>query len=200
MASVYGPIEVKLQNLRIDKAHVEVYYRPKSGLPSVGDRLREQMIRNTCETALLSVLYPRTAITIQLQEMEDNEGVRTIQFPVQKFFYQLICRQLIACSVNAACLALISSGLAMKFLIGAVHCIVDANSDIILDPNQRQSADAVAHFTFVFDSVRKSTVALHTSGKYTIGQYNDALVRCKEACHLVFQFYKESVKKFAKIL
>ncbi len=75
MASVYGPIEVKLQNLRIDKAHVEVYYRPKSGLPSVGDRLREQIIRNTCETALLSVLYPRTAITIQLQEMEDNDGV-----------------------------------------------------------------------------------------------------------------------------
>ncbi|KAG4075708.1 hypothetical protein HA402_003533 [Bradysia odoriphaga] len=181
MASVYGPIEVRLQNLRIDKAHVEVYYRPKSGLPSVGDRLREQMIRNTCETALLSVLYPRTAITIQLQEMEDNEG-------------------LIACSVNAACLALISSGLSMKFLIGAVHCIVDANSDIILDPNTRQSAEAVAHFTFVFDSVQKSTVALHTSGKYTIGQYNDALIRCKEACHLVFQFYKEAVKKFAKIL
>lgn len=107
---------------------------------------------------------------------------------------------MIACSVNAACLALISSGLAMKFLVGAVHCIVDANSDIILDPNHRQSTEAVAHFTFVFDSVNKSTVALHTSGKYTIGQYNDALVRCKEASHLVFQFYKDAVKKFAKVL
>lgn len=86
MASVYGPIEVKLQNLRIDKAHVEVYYRPKSGLPSVGDRLREQIIRNTCETALLSVLHPRTAITIQLQEMEDNEGVRYSQNIPNSFF------------------------------------------------------------------------------------------------------------------
>lgn len=88
----------------------------------------------------------------------------------------------------------------MRFLVGAVHCIVDANSDIILDPNHRQSNEAVAHFTFVFDSVNKSTVALHTSGKYTIGQYNDALVRCKEASYLVFQFYKEAVKKFAKVL
>lgn len=202
MASVYGPIEVKLQNLRIDKAHIEVYYRPKSGLPSVGDRLREQMIRNTCETALLSVLYPRTAITIQLQEMEDSEGVRLFGFKMQIFqqFTKYHRPQLVACSVNAACLALISSGLAMKFLVGAVHCVVDANSDIILDPNHRQSAEAVAHFTFVFDSVQKSTVALHTSGKYTIGQYNEALVRCKEACYLVFQFYKEAVKKFAKVL
>lgn len=84
MASVYGPIDVKIQNLRIDKAHVEVYYRPKSGLPSVGDRLREKIIRNTCETALLAVLYPRTAITIQLQEMEDNEGVRILGFRVKR--------------------------------------------------------------------------------------------------------------------
>lgn len=88
----------------------------------------------------------------------------------------------------------------MKFLVGAVHCVVNENSDIILDPNHRQSADAVAHFTFVFDSVQKSTVALHTSGKYTIGQYNDAQVRCQQACSFVFAFYKEAVKKFAKVL
>lgn len=88
----------------------------------------------------------------------------------------------------------------MKFLVGAVHCVVNADSDIILDPNHRQSAEAVAHFTFVFDSVHNSTVALHTSGKYTIGQYNDAQVRCKEASFLVFQFYKKAVKKFAKVL
>lgn len=88
----------------------------------------------------------------------------------------------------------------MKFLIGAVHCIVDENNELILDPTLRQSAGAVAHFTFVFDSVHQSTVALHTSGKHTIGQYNDALFRCKEACRLVFEFYKEAVKKFAKVL
>lgn len=78
LASVHGPIEVKLSNLQYDKASVEVYYRPKSGAPNVSDRFKESVIRSTCEGALISVLYPRTAISIQLQELEDNGGVRTI--------------------------------------------------------------------------------------------------------------------------
>lgn len=75
MASVYGPIEGKMQNMQIDKAYVEVYYRPKVGQSSVTDRLFEKLIRSTCESAILTVLHPRTAITIQLQEMENRGGV-----------------------------------------------------------------------------------------------------------------------------
>jgi exosome complex component RRP46 len=75
VASVYGPIEVKLQNLDIDKASIEVFYRPKAGLSSVTDRLKEKIIRNTCNSALISTLHPRTAISIQIQEMEDKGGV-----------------------------------------------------------------------------------------------------------------------------
>lgn len=80
MASVSGPIEVKLQNLNIEKANIEVYYRPKQGHPGVSDRVKEQIIRNTCETALLTTLHPRTAISIQLQEMDDRGGVRIINY------------------------------------------------------------------------------------------------------------------------
>lgn len=74
-ATVSGPVEVKMHNLQIDKAYVEVFYRCKAGLPSVADRLREKILRNTCETALLTVLYPRSAITLQIYEMENCGGV-----------------------------------------------------------------------------------------------------------------------------
>lgn len=79
-ATVFGPIEVKLHNLQIDKAHVEVHYRSKSGLPTIGDRLREQIIRETCESALLTVLYPRSSIFIQVHEMENAGGVRIFNY------------------------------------------------------------------------------------------------------------------------
>lgn len=76
LSSVNGPVEVKLSNLQYDKASVEVNYRPRTGLPQVADRFKEHLIRGTCESALIPTLYPRTAISIQLQEMEDNGGVR----------------------------------------------------------------------------------------------------------------------------
>jgi exosome complex component RRP46 len=69
---------VKLQNLDIDKASIEVYYRPKAGLSSVTDRLKEKIIRNTCNSALLATLHPRTAVSIQIQEMEDRGGVHKL--------------------------------------------------------------------------------------------------------------------------
>lgn len=73
--SVNGPIEVKTHNLQIDKAYVEVLYRSKAGLPTIVDKLREQIIRETCESALLTVLYPRSSIFLQIHEMEDAGGV-----------------------------------------------------------------------------------------------------------------------------
>lgn len=77
-AAILGPIEVKLHNLSIDKAYVDVLYRSKSGLSSAADKLREKIIKETCENALLTVLYPRTAIVVQIFEMDDNGGVSIV--------------------------------------------------------------------------------------------------------------------------
>lgn len=33
LAAVYGPCEVKPQKMMIDKATIEVFYKPKSGVP-----------------------------------------------------------------------------------------------------------------------------------------------------------------------
>lgn len=182
MASVYGPIEGRLQQQLIDKAYVEVLFRPKAGQSSVGDRLVEQIIRQTCETALLTVLHPRTAVTVQLQEMDDRGG-------------------LIAASVNAACLALLNSGIAMRFLVAAVHCAVAADGCALhVDPDARQLADSRAQLTFVFESVSGRTVAVHTAGRHTVAQYNDAQRMCAAASRTVFAYYRVAVDKFVKLL
>lgn len=76
--SISGPGEVKLHNLQIDKAHIEVYYRSKSGLPSIADKLREKIIRDTCQSAIMTVLYPRSSIFLQIHEMENAGGVSSV--------------------------------------------------------------------------------------------------------------------------
>lgn len=78
-ATIIGPTDVKLHNLQIDKAYVDVLYHSKAGLVTVADKLRENIIKNTCESALLSVLYPRSSIILQIYEMENGGGVSWIK-------------------------------------------------------------------------------------------------------------------------
>lgn len=75
IASVNGPVEVNSANLDINKAYVEVIYRPKSGLPGVNERYKEKLVKSLCETSIITQLYPRTQITVQTQEMDDHGGV-----------------------------------------------------------------------------------------------------------------------------
>lgn len=74
-ATIIGPTEVKIHNLQIDKAYIDVLYHSKAGLVTVADKLREKIIKDTCETTLLAILYPRSAIILQIYEMENGGGV-----------------------------------------------------------------------------------------------------------------------------
>lgn len=112
--------------------------------------------------------------------------------------YYLSLLQLIACSVNASCLALLNSGLSMKSLLAGVHCVITNDNELVLDPDQSICDHAVASLTFVFDSVQKNVVAAHTTGRFTIGQYNDAVTQCKHASEIVFKFYRDAIRKFMK--
>lgn len=79
IASVNGPLEVSPAHLDMNKAYVEVIYRPKSGLPGVNERYKEKIVRSLCETCITTQLYPRTQITVQTQEMDDHGGVSNCQ-------------------------------------------------------------------------------------------------------------------------
>ncbi|KAF5274999.1 hypothetical protein FQA39_LY06936 [Lamprigera yunnana] len=163
LAGVYGPVEVKTQKMLINKASVEAFYQPKIGMPGIGDRLYESIIQNTCETSLLSTLYPRSSIVIVIQEMQDGGGI-------------------ISCAVNACCFALLNSGIDMKFLVASATCALDENGVFHLDPDKLIINKSKATFVFVFDNVAKRIIASHTSGSFNLAQYGEALELCKNAC------------------
>ncbi|EFA07181.2 exosome complex component RRP46 [Tribolium castaneum] len=173
VAGVYGPVESKANKALVEKACVEAHFRPKSGLPGVKDRLNESIIRNVCEAAIATAMYPRTSVVVVIQEMQNNG-------------------QLISCALNAACLALLDSGIDMKCMFAAVTCFIHKDESLVFTPPINED-QVKAMFMFVFDSVEKSIIASHTDGSFSVEQYKDALSLCKEECANMFDFFKKSL-------
>ncbi|KAF3424063.1 hypothetical protein E2986_05214 [Frieseomelitta varia] len=182
IAGIYGPVEAKLQKMIYDKASVEVSYSPIKGPTKVDDRMTEMYIKETCEAAIIVTFHPATAICINVQELEDSGGM-------------------LACTINAACLALINAGIPMKFTIAAINCMIQKDSeDIILDPDNIQLQEAKAEFTFAFDSMDKNVICCYTTGCFTETEFLKTMDRCKQASQYVFDFYRNLVKKYANVI
>lgn len=181
LTSVNGPLEVKMSSQSIEKSALEVLFSPKGGKPSVKDRYKENVIRQTCEEAVLSSLYPRTGISVTVQELEDYGG-------------------LLSTCVNSVCLALINSGVAMRHVFAAVLCCVDERGDILLEPEAEQLDAARAVLSFVFDERDKSLVTGFTEGNFSEDTYREAMERCRSASDLVFAFYRDIVSKYSKVI
>ncbi|KAG8511383.1 Exosome complex component RRP46 [Galemys pyrenaicus] len=142
LAGVYGPAEVKVSKEIFNKATLEVILRPKIGLPGVAEKSRERLIRNTCEAVVLGTLHPRTSITVVLQV-------------------------LLACCLNAACMALVDAGVPMRALFCGVTCALDSDGNLVLDPTTKQEKEARAVLTFALDSVERKLLMSTTKGQYS---------------------------------
>jgi exosome complex component RRP46 len=176
MAAVYGPAEVRVNKEQLDRATVEVVYKPKSGLPGCSDKAAEKYIRNTCETVLLSTLHPRSSINITVQEIQDSGS------------FLAVC-------INSCCLALLDASISMTCTVAAVNCCIDSNEKIILDPTKKQEDESKSVITFVFECRDKNIVTVAAQGKYSREQFQKCLITCKEASDIVFDFYRDTVKR-----
>ncbi|XKL60752.1 hypothetical protein PGB90_007809 [Kerria lacca] len=193
-AAVYGPVEVKQHKMLIDKAYIEIVFRPKCGLSQIGDRLLESIIGKICENAILSTFYPRTAIYIIVQEMQ-NSGAA------------------LACSINAACLALIHAGIGMNFLFAAVTSKIyfKQSNFIILNNNiylefkeftrkQIKEYEKTFNNNYYFDLFKKNRYCLFIGTQFNINNFNE-LVKIQvlnsnyESCFIIFSRYNIHKKK-----
>lgn len=176
VTSVYGPVEVRMAKEQIDRATVEVVYKPKSGLPSCAEKSLENIICNSCENILLSSLHPRSSINITVQEVQDSGSF-------------------VACCINCCCLALLDAGVSMKYTMAAVNCCIDFEGNILIDPTKKQEEQSHSTLTFVFDSKDKNVLTVKAQGKYSREQFQKCLVLCRDACESVFKFFRETMEK-----
>ncbi|XP_041035304.1 exosome complex component RRP46 [Carcharodon carcharias] len=181
LAAVYGPAEVKVSKEIFDKATLDVFLKPKVGLPTVAEKSKEQMIRNTCEATILTALHPRSSITVVLQVIHDSGS-------------------LLSCCLNAACMALMDAGLPMKSVFCGVTCVIDSNGDILLDPTTKIEKEAAAVLTFSIDSVEKQLLMSSTKGSYSVEELQQCVAMCQKAAEKIFQFYRDSVsRRYSKL-
>jgi len=178
--SVFGPGEVRQARELIDRSLVEVCFKPRLGLPGVKDRDREEVITRTCSAAVLTSLHPRTAVTINIQEMQDGG-----------------C--LVATCINAACLALLDASVPLSFLLAAVTVAVTADGELLVDPTLKQAKKASAEAMFVFSSREEGAVSSVVDGKLGHDQLQQALTAARLASKAIFEFYRETIRrKFSK--
>lgn len=176
MAAAYGPAEVRSSKELIDKATLEVVFRPKVGLPGCAEKLLERVIRNSCEPVVLTSRHPRSSLTIVVQLVQDSGS-------------------LLACAINAACMAMIDAGFPMKCLVCAVSCALNESGDIQLDPSLEKEKSACAVMTFAFDSANKNVMTSSTTGSFTVQEYDRCLEACRSAATKLFDFFRLSVER-----
>ena len=103
----------------------------------------------------------------------------------------------------------------MNFTTAAIHCAIDEDDNVIVDPEYdevdecliftrtqkpKRSSKFKADFTFVFDSINKSMIAVHTNGRFTLHQYREAEKLCRQASQNIFDFYCELTKKYSTVI
>lgn len=90
---------------------------------------------------------------------------------------------------------MLDSGVEMKYLFGAVSCMLDADNNIIVEPEFLKLENAVATFTFVFDSCKGEIIASQTTGTFTKEQFCKAVSLSRTASARVFTHYKNNIKR-----
>lgn len=112
--------------------------------------------------------------------------------------------------INAVNLAIMNSGIEMKTHVASVQCFLNENGEFNLDSPKTyrtqiisrvnkslQSPNPGAYFLFAFESINKKIVSVYTEGKFSAKQYTEAETLCRNASENIFQFYRETTKKFA---
>lgn len=95
--------------------------------------------------------------------------------------------------INATCLALLDSGIDLKFMVAAGSCVLDDNGELQIEISTSPLAEPKATFVFAFDSVEKRIIASHTTGSFSSDIYKSAIDLCRLQCVHVFKFFKSTI-------
>ncbi|KAG5634397.1 hypothetical protein H0H81_002115 [Sphagnurus paluster] len=146
LASVSGPIEVRLAAEHPSRATLDVLVRPLANVPSTHAKSLGAQIRGVLAAVLVLEAAPRTGITVVLQAMaptaEGAAGTHAMS----------------AAMINAAMLALLNAGsvpmrgVVCAVPVGLVASKLSGEAELVVDPEEKTRLLASGCFAFLFTS------------------------------------------------
>ncbi|KAJ1735107.1 exosome non-catalytic core subunit rrp46 [Coemansia biformis] len=181
LCGVYGPVDVRVYDEKLDRAHIEVKLRPATGLPNTKDKWTESVIRSTFEREILCHLHPRTLVQINVQVRQDDGAVE-------------------AAAINAATLALVDAGIPLRTMVAAATCAVLPGGAIVVDPTLEEAAGAQSVHTFAFGGdTAGGPLHVDSRGDFAMDEYNACYDICATTAERVLAFMRSAVEgKIAK--
>ncbi|ESN93464.1 hypothetical protein HELRODRAFT_88777 [Helobdella robusta] len=181
VAAVNGPLDVKIIKEQVDKMNVDIIFKYKTESKAKNQRTMEKLIQQICECSVLVKNFPRTNLTIALQELEDDGS-------------------LLACCINATCLALLDACIPMKQLFAAVSvCFNKVDDTITIDPTLSQESQYPG-VTFVFNNGKFNVIAMHSNSFLSKEVLNKSLLQAREHAKLMFDSYRDLIKQSHQIV
>ncbi|KAJ1923051.1 exosome non-catalytic core subunit rrp46 [Tieghemiomyces parasiticus] len=176
LCAVYGPMEVRIRDEKVDQATIEVHYKPLASVSSIRDRWVEHSIRRVFEGVILTNLNPSTLIRIELQEMSAHGSTLSAAF-------------------NAATVALMDAGVPMQTLVASVTCAIDEQDRMLLDPTAEETKSASSVHIFAFDTNARDILFSDSIGTFDQAQYEQCYKLCQAAAEKTIEFIRKATTK-----
>lgn len=183
LCSVYGPRECKRARERVGAAAIEVVFRPRAGLPGPVEREFEQLLSQTLTHAVLTVLHPRTAVSVVVQVLAD-EG------------------SLLSAAIGGACLALVHAGVPLRGMLSGCTIALLPDGAALLDPTAEEEAEAEAVVSLGYLLTRDATgkpqhelTLSHMRGTVSPAQYDECADTAMQATAMTNEFYRLALRR-----
>lgn len=173
VCSVNGPYEAKAQFSSHLGMYFDVVVRPNTGITSPRERLIEQQVTSLLNTCVDTSRYPYTQMTVAVEISSDDGSIAAV-----------VC--------NSAVLAVMNSGIAMRYIPLCTCVALNSRGETILDPDATEEAKATSVVCQAVNLMSGEVVQTSSSGD---SEPFGSMSICQAAALALEPFIRESLEK-----
>ncbi|KAG5440565.1 hypothetical protein PCK2_000390 [Pneumocystis canis] len=172
VCAVIGPSEAKTKDEAFREAVLNVIIRKDVGVIGPKELQIEQMVWKTISPMIMRAMYPHSLIQIVIQIISSETS-------------EYMIAPLLAAILNASCISLLDSGIAMKNTFCAVFLSVfskDGKTSVILNPSSKILNDSTSTHVVCYAFPNKELLLCDSIGFFTENELTEIFLEASVAC------------------